>query len=85
MRTDVDVNELPKRLNEVLALASAGQEIVVVANGTPRARLLPVESNPPQAFSILDRPRPIGLRPGAIILPPDFNDPLPDEFWTGEE
>lgn len=27
--------------------------------------------------------RAAGLHPGAIQPAPDFDDPLPDEFWTG--
>ena len=94
MRTDVDIHDLPARLDEVLALASAGQEVVLMANGTARARLMPVSvgighgnnATPSTIVSGLQaEPRVLGLRPGAIILAPDFNDPLSDEFWLGEE
>jgi ribosomal protein L7/L12 len=27
----------------------------------------------------------LGLHPGAITITDDFNDPLPDSFWLGEE
>lgn len=27
----------------------------------------------------------LDLHPGAITISDDFNDPLPDEFWLGEE
>lgn len=26
-----------------------------------------------------------GLHPGAFVMTEDFNDPLPDSFWLGEE
>ena len=26
-----------------------------------------------------------GLHPGAFVTSDDFNDPLPDSFWLGEE
>ena len=26
-----------------------------------------------------------GLHPGAIVMSPDFDDPLPDEFWLGKD
>ena len=31
------------------------------------------------------RKRKLGLTPGAIRVTPDFDDPLPDSFWLGEE
>ncbi len=31
------------------------------------------------------RPRVLGLHPGAIWTSEDFDDPLPDEFWLGED
>lgn len=32
-----------------------------------------------------NKPLILGLHPGAITISDDFNDPLPDEFWLGEE
>lgn len=75
MRTDVDVNDLPARLNEVLALANAGQEIVVIANGTARARLVPVAEK---------KARIPDLHPGAIEIGPAFYEPLPEDVWPTE-
>lgn len=31
------------------------------------------------------KPRILGLHPGAIWTSEDFDDPLPDEFWLGED
>jgi len=39
----------------------------------------PVEETAP------DYPRIPGLHTGLGWISPDFNDPLPDEFWLGEE
>lgn len=77
MRTDVDVHDLPARLDEVIALAKAGQEVVVVANGAPCAKLIPVE--PPRGARVPD------LHPGAIVMLPGFDDPLslePDKAFA---
>lgn len=30
-------------------------------------------------------PRVAGLHTGQVEMSPDFNEPLPDEFWTGED
>lgn len=37
--------------------------------------------------SVLDSPRILGLHAhlGVAWMSDDFNDPLPDEFWLGEE
>jgi len=31
------------------------------------------------------KPRVLGLHPGAFQPADDFDDPLPDEFWLGED
>ena len=33
----------------------------------------------------LSKPRILGLHPGAMVTSDDFDDPLPDEFWLGED
>lgn len=33
----------------------------------------------------VDRPRIPGLHAGKIWMSDDFDDPLPDEFWLGED
>lgn len=27
----------------------------------------------------------LGMHPGSMVMAPDFNDPLPDEFWLGKD
>jgi len=45
-----------------------------------------VVQNPPPAQEKADEFPPIpGLHAGLVWISPDFNDPLPDEFWLGEE
>ena len=57
------------------------------------------EELPPEEFAILlahlaersrskcapPRERVAGLHPGAIVMSPDFDAPLPDEFWLGKD
>ena len=73
----IDVNDLPGRLSEAVSRAERGEEVVIAAGGQPAARLVPV---PPPAAG----PRVLGMHPGSMVMAPDFNDPLPDEFWLGE-
>jgi antitoxin (DNA-binding transcriptional repressor) of toxin-antitoxin stability system len=74
MATTIDIRELPDRFGELVAQAGAGIEVIVTEGGIPRAVLLPLP---------LARPRVAGLHAGAIDPAPDFDEPLPEEFWTG--
>jgi antitoxin (DNA-binding transcriptional repressor) of toxin-antitoxin stability system len=75
MTTAIDIRELPARIEEALALASAGGEIILLDGSIPRARLVPLA---PASL------RSAGLHPGAIQPAPGFDAPLPDDFWTGQ-
>jgi antitoxin (DNA-binding transcriptional repressor) of toxin-antitoxin stability system len=74
MVTTIDIRELPTRLAEVLALATAGREVVLVDGSTPRARLVPMGSTPERVA---------GLHPGAIQAASDFDAPLREDVWAG--
>jgi len=71
----VDVHEVQAHLAELLALVTAGTEIIVTEGSTPVARIV---SMPGATI-----PRVAGLHPGAIWTSEDFDEPLPEEFWTG--
>jgi antitoxin (DNA-binding transcriptional repressor) of toxin-antitoxin stability system len=71
----VDVREVQISLQELLALVRGGTEIVFTEGNTPLARLVPIASP--------STPRMAGLHAGAIWTSEDFDEPLPDEFWTG--
>ncbi|HWG43490.1 MAG TPA: hypothetical protein VN688_11945 [Gemmataceae bacterium] len=75
MSTKIDIRELPTRWEEVLELASSGREVILTDGPTPRARLVPCV----EATAV----RVLGLHAGAIQPAPDFDAPLPDDFWTG--
>lgn len=75
MATTIDIRELPARLNEVLAPASAGGEVILLDGSTPRARLVPFAPIPP---------RTAGLHRGALQPASDFDAPLPNDFWAGK-
>jgi len=70
----VDVHEAQTHLVELLSLVTAGTEIILTEGSTPLARIVPMAGV---------APRVAGLHPGAIWTSEDFDDPLPDEFWTG--
>ncbi len=67
----IDVGkELPDLL-VLLSLVAQGTEVVLTEGDIPIARLVPVGK------------RVAGLHAGAISTSEDFDEPLPDDFWTG--
>lgn len=67
----VSLYDAKTHLSELVDRASAGEEIIIAKNGTPMARLLPLE-----------RPRKkvrFGLGKGKVVIAPDFDAPLPEE------
>ena len=71
----VDVHEAQAQLVELLSLVTAGTEIIITEGNTPMARIVPITG--------ANKPRAAGLHPGAIWASDDFDEPLPEEFWTG--
>jgi len=67
----IGVKEAQSRLQELLAQIASGVEWILTDGMVPVARLGPVST------------RVVGLHAGAIWTSPDFDEPLPDEFWTG--
>jgi antitoxin (DNA-binding transcriptional repressor) of toxin-antitoxin stability system len=72
----VDVSEAQAHLKELLSLVLEGAEIVLTEDSTPIARFVPIAS--PTTLRVA------GLHPGAIWTSDDFDEPLPEEFWTGD-
>ncbi len=68
----VDTREIPLRLKELLALVASGKDVVFIENDTPVARLVALA------------PRVAGLHSGTIWTSDDFDEPLPEQFWTGD-
>ena len=71
----IDVNQTDAAT--LLALVRSGEEIVLTENDKPLARLVPIVSE--------GAPRVAGLHPNAMVMSPDFDAPLPDEFWLGSD
>ena len=71
----VEIQEAQQHLAELVAQAASGTDIILLDGRTPRARLVPIPA------PVLQRVP--GLHAGSITINPDFDAPLPDEFWTG--
>jgi antitoxin (DNA-binding transcriptional repressor) of toxin-antitoxin stability system len=73
----IDVQVQETTLQELLTLVHEGTEIILTEGDKPVARLTPIETP-------VKKRRIPNLHPGGWISD-DFRDPLPDEFWTGED
>ena len=67
----IDMSKVQEGLKELLSLVVEGTQVVFTEGETPIARLVPIGQ------------RVSGLHPGAIWTGEDFDEPLPEEFWTG--
>ena len=74
----VNVREVKANLSRLLAQVESGEEVIIVRNGKPVARLAPVQKRA--------KPQPDVLK-GKFVLPDSFFDPLPEEelkAWEGD-
>lgn len=67
---EVGVHEAKTHLSRLLRRVAAGEEIIITSGGRPAARLVPIHS---QSL------REVGFDRGLVIVPDDFDAPLPDE------
>ncbi|PZO15354.1 MAG: toxin-antitoxin (TA) system antitoxin [Leptolyngbya foveolarum] len=72
----IDIQSVFPTLQELLVAVKEGTEVLLTEGDIPLARLTPVE--PPST-------RTAGLHQGAIQMSDDFDAPLPDSFWLGDE
>ena len=70
MRT-VNIHAAKTHLSRLVEDAAAGEEIIIAKSGKPIARLVPLAQ--PKQKRVLGRLR------GKIMVPEDFDAPLPDE------
>ncbi|MBA3872480.1 MAG: toxin-antitoxin (TA) system antitoxin [Anaerolineae bacterium] len=73
----VDITTMQTVKDSLLSLLDKDTEIILTDNGHPVARMLPVKK--------LSRKQLAGLFRGAMVIHDDFDEPLPDNFWLGDE
>lgn len=78
MTTCVDIQTSPMSVQELIALARAGNDVVLVEGEIAITRVTAIPQ-PQEA-----RPRIAGLNRGSFWIDETFNDSLPDSFWLGE-
>jgi antitoxin (DNA-binding transcriptional repressor) of toxin-antitoxin stability system len=67
----IDIRKEPTDLKGLLSLIAEGAEVVLTEGNKPVARLVPIGK------------RIAGLHSGSMRMTEDFDEPLPEEFWTG--
>lgn len=77
----VEIAELAGHFDEYLAIVRSGKSVVVRADGKDVATLGP----PPVASVPVDPNWKPGRLAGRVRMAEDFDAPLPDSFWLGEE
>jgi prevent-host-death family protein len=70
MRT-VNIHAAKTHLSRLVEAAAAGEEIIIAKAGKPLARLCPLNSRPGK--------RKLGGLEGKLVIPDDFDAPLPDD------
>ncbi len=75
MTKTIDIHTTNIGFDDVLSLIRQGTEIIMTDANIRLARIVP--------YFPLRQERIAGLHEGAIWTSDDFDDPLPDEFWTG--
>ena len=71
----VDLHDTQTPLSELVSVALEGNEVIIAKDGRPVARLVPILES--------KQPRIPGLNRGEIWTSDDFDEPLPESFWTG--
>ncbi len=88
----IDVLQSQPSLSDLLSFIAAGHIVILTEDGQPLAKLVPLQSPLKRRVAAnaahiqsSQKSRVAGLHSGAIQISEDFDEPLPDEFWMGEE
>lgn len=74
----ININYCQANLSQILSRVQLGEEIVISNGETAIAKLVPVRSRPKRLASL-------GQDRGKVIVPEDFNEPLPEEILAAFE
>jgi antitoxin (DNA-binding transcriptional repressor) of toxin-antitoxin stability system len=69
----VTIQEAEGHLLELIALVEKGEEVVITYDDQPKVKLVPIVESPQK--------RVFGQHRDQVRMSPDFDDPLPDDFW----
>lgn len=71
----IDIHDKQTSLSELVSLALEGNEVIIADDDKPLARLVPISESKQLRIP--------GLNRGEIWASEDFDEPLPESFWTG--
>lgn len=69
MSTTVEIKDLAAQWRTILESVRSGEEVLVVDQAVPQARLMPITR------------RRAGMHLDAMSMSSDFDEALPDQFW----
>jgi prevent-host-death family protein len=78
MQTTIELPDETVDLHDLVHRAMQGDDIIISEAGKPLVRLVPIIMTP-------QRRRTAGLSEGAATMADDFDAPLSDAFWLGED
>jgi antitoxin (DNA-binding transcriptional repressor) of toxin-antitoxin stability system len=81
MTQTVTIKQLQEHAGELLASLGAADEIIVSDGGKPLAKISSAAAQNGKPA----QPRESGFWKDQIQTTPDFDQPLPDSFWLGEQ
>lgn len=70
----IPLSETDGRMAELVGRVEKGEEVVILRDGKPVAKLVPLHSTPEK------HPIHFGLAKGQITIADDFDDPLPEDL-----
>ncbi len=70
----IDVQNVQISIEDILSLVRQGTDVLFTDANMPLARMIPLKTPPTTRIA--------GLHQEAIRTSDDFDDPLPEEFWT---
>jgi len=71
--TTVTLTEAKNDFDELINLLDSGEEVFITRDKMPKIKLVVVGEKP--------KKRVFGQHPGKAWISPDFDAPLPDNFW----
>jgi len=67
-----NIHEAKAQLSHLLALAKAGEEVIICNRNEPQVRIVPI-------MPATQKKRPIGLEKGKFTIPASFYEPMNEE------
>ncbi|MFA7242492.1 MAG: type II toxin-antitoxin system Phd/YefM family antitoxin [Sulfuricellaceae bacterium] len=73
----INIHEAKTHLSRLVEIVAAGEEVIIAKTGKPMARLVPLAKPSGR--------RKLGLLAGKMVVPDDFDAPLPEDVLASFE